>query len=1058
MVDENLIGDISEEEGAKQISSERKEMDELQERIKELNCFYQISEIVNDKTLSLDEALQKVVEILPPSWQYEDIASARIKVGDKEYKTDDFEETEWVQKSEITIKTEKLGQIEVAYHEEKPEEDEGPFLKEERRLIDTLADLLSSFIEEKRAKERLKERGTEEEKEEREKAGEETQRQDWEVIIDLLMKTDPRTLLRMTRKMVYYLYRNENEKIRALLNDVCPVDEDMEGQKWCGINMPNPKQDIDSLQRVQKRVFQVAKENLDSEEISDLFHRWLKEDKARPLLLASQKRGIPLREITEELNHFFEKPENEKALAPEDKMSIRTALIQRFFTKRLDFVNVAKNYIGIDDYEPLIDKIIGPAQGAGKLGGKASGAYLADKIIQDELGGVEDVAFPKSWFITSDTMMDVVHYNDLDELIHVKYLDPDEIRQEEPFLEQLMKNATFPPEIIEGLRKILRDLDDNPIIVRSSSLLEDSFGAAFSGKYKSLFLPNNGTEEERLNDLMNAVAEVYASTFCADPIEYRKERGLIDFSEEMGILVQEVVGNQMGKYYLPAYGGVAFSKNEFRWSPRISRDDGVVRMVPGLATRAVDRVGDDYPVLASPNRPELRVNSTVEERVKYSPRYMDVINMETERLETVDAVDFFKEHAAEYPELENIVSLYKNGNLKNSTGLILNPEDEDMIITFSRLFDKTEFLDKVNRIINILEENIGSPVDVEFAYDGEKLYIVQCRPQSQALDKERKPIPRDVKEKFKLFSANKYVTTGQIENVEYIVYVVPEKYSELESREKMQKVARIVGDLNNELPKRKFILMGPGRWGSRGDIKLGVPVKYREIHKTSLLVEVAKERGGYQPELSFGTHFFQDLVEGGIKYLPLYPEEEENIWKEDMLFRSENRLTDFFPEYEEFEDVIRVIDVGDLTQGGTLSVVMDGDANQALAYLEPSDHDQWRRKKVEQMASELDPEVYGIKDLYLVGSAKDGSAGPESDIDLIVHYDGSEEEKDKLKNFFDRWSQRLDEENEKRIGKRTGGLLDVHYITDEDLDKGTSWASHITSRYKSARKISIGKD
>ncbi|MFP4001678.1 MAG: PEP/pyruvate-binding domain-containing protein, partial [Thermoplasmata archaeon] len=880
------------------------------------------------------------------------------------------------------------------------------------------------------------------------------------VIIDLLMQTDPRTLLRITRKMVYYLYRHENERVRALLDDVCPADGSEDAPKWCGINMPNPKQDLDSLREVQNQVFRIAKEDLEPEKISELFHKWLKEDKARPLLIASQRRGIPLVEIKEELNRFFRKPESEKALAEEDKMSIRTELIQRFFTDRLDFVNVAKKYIQVEDYEPLVQRIVGPARGAGKLGGKASGAYLAHKIIQDEFSEefTKDIGFPRSWYLTSDTLMDLIHYNDLDELIHVKYLDPDEIRHEEPFLEQLMKNAMFPSEIVEGLKKILRDLEGKPIIVRSSSLLEDNFGAAFSGKYKSLFLPNKGSEEERLEDLMNAIAEVYASTFSADPIEYRKERGLLDFSEEMGVLIQEVVGTEVGKYYLPTYGGVAFSKNEFRWSPRIGRDDGVIRIVPGLATRAVDRIGDDYPILASPNRPNLRVNSTVEERVRYSPKNMDVINLETEQMETVKVEKFLKDYANEFPDLEKMVSLYDDGNLKTPSGLILSPEKEDMVVTFSKLFDKTDFLPKMNQILRTLEEKIGYPVDVEFASDGEKLYIVQCRPQSQALDRERVKIPRDIKENKKLFSANKYVTTGNLENLEYIVYVVPEEYSKLESREKMQEVARIVGQLNKKLPGRKFILMGPGRWGSRGDIKLGVPVKYREINNTSLLVEVAKERGGYEPELSFGTHFFQDLVEADIKYLPLYPEEDENIWREEMLFRSENRLKGFLPRSEDFEDVIRVIDVSDISKGGTLTVTMDGEANQALAYLEPSDHWEWRMKKVEQMAREMDPEIYDVEALYVVGSTKEATAGPESDIDLIVHFHGGEEQKDKLDNWFGRWDQRLIQENEQRISKRLDSILDVHYITDEDLENETSWASHITSRYKSARKIPIGEE
>ncbi len=173
---------------------------------------------------------------------------------------------------------------------------------------------------------------------------------------------------------------------------------------------------------------------------------------------------------------------------------------------------------------------------------------------------------------------------------------------------------------MHGLSAALDDFAGVPVIVRSSSLLEDRVGSAFSGKYKSLFLANQGTKKERLAALLDAVAEIYASMFGPDPIEYRQERGLLDFDEQMGILIQEVVGTRNGKYFFPAFAGVAFSKNEFRWSPRITRDDGLVRLVPGLGTRAVDRTSDDYPVLIVPGQPELRVNVAVDEIIRYSPK------------------------------------------------------------------------------------------------------------------------------------------------------------------------------------------------------------------------------------------------------------------------------------------------------------------------------------------------------------------------------------------------------------------------------------------------------
>lgn len=1047
-------------------------MHELKERVKELNCFYRITKIVNDSKLSIDEALQRIVELMPPAWQFPDITCVRIIIeGRKEFTTENFKKTRWALSSDIIVDEKKIGVLEVHYLEEKPQASEGPFLLEERRLIDGIASVVGKFIEERHIKEELEQQRRRldyvqkimraEEKEAASKTKVPEKKQDWEVILDLLVKTDPRTLLRITRKMTYYLYRIENEKVTNLLNKIAPaMDSDSSAVDWHHVNMPNQRQDLDALVTIQKQVFEIAKESIPSEVISNLFANWMKQDKARPLLLQSQKTGIPLVEIAAELSRFFDQPDAETSISPEDQMSIKTALIRRFFTERLEYVNVAKMFFDVADFDHLLEHVAGPAQGTGKLGGKASGVLLAEKIIKEEMKKddmLKDIQFPRSWYLTSDSILSFIHYNDLDEVSHVRYLDPIEIRQEQPFLEQIFKNSSFPYEIVEELRHVIRDFKDRPIIVRSSSLLEDNFGYAFSGKYKSLFVPNIGTEEECLRSLLSAIAEVYASTFSPDPIEYRRERGLLDFNEEMGILIQEVVGTHVGPYDMPTFAGVAFSRNEFRWSPRISREDGMIRIVPGLGTRAVDRMGNDYPILISPRRPNLQVNPLVEERIKYSPRFMDVINLETGIIETVDAVSFFRKYADEFPGLSDIVSVHEGGRL-TPPSVLFNPEKADLVVTFAALFEKTDFLEKIKRILTILEEKIGTPVDVEFASDGTHLYMLQCRPQSQSRDIERKPVPKDIPEDRKLFSTKKYVTTGQIENIEYIVYVIPEEYTNLTKREQMQRVAKIVSELNTNLPKRKFILMGPGRWGSKGDIKLGVPVRYGDINNTAMMLEIAKEKGGYIPELSFGTHFFQDLVESNIRYLPLYPDQGEDLFNEKLLFDSENKLTTVLPGCKNYEDVVRLIKISDIIPGGTLSVVMDGEANEALAYLKPPDHQTWRAQKIEEIAQALDPILYGIQDMYLIGSTKDGSAGPTSDIDLLVHFKGSDEQKDKLMVWFDEWGKKLARENKERTGYETEGLLDVHIITDEDIKKKNSWASHITSPYQTVRKIPLKKE
>jgi len=135
------------------------------------------------------------------------------------------------------------------------------------------------------------------------------------------------------------------------------------------------------------------------------------------------------------------------------------------------------------------------------------------------------------------------------------------------------------------------------------------------------------------------------------------------------------------------------------------------------------------------------------------------------------------------------------------------------------------------------------------------------------------------------------------------------------------------------LPRRSFVLMGPGRWGSRGDITLGVGVTYSGINNTQMLIEVARKKGSYVPDLSFGTHFFQDLVEAKIRYLALFPDEEGNIFNEGFFRGSPNMLATLLPEYESLKHVVRVIDVPQASGGCELNVLMNGERDQALGFL-----------------------------------------------------------------------------------------------------------------------------
>ena len=762
----------------------------------------------------------------------------------------------------------------------------------------------------------------------------------WKVILDLLAETNQLLLKRIGRLMMNYLFRRNVPQMKEMMQQLLIRDEeDFETGAAYGENQPMERINYAALERFIDDVFQVAAEELEDEEINSMLSIWIKSESTRFLSVTAERRDVRLGELAESLQRFAMLPESQKSLGHEECIGIKVALIRRLLTEDLHYINTMKSHVSVDDFVDVLSRTIGPVAGTGKLGGKSAGLFRARQILESRRGDhvvLRNLRVPKTWYITSDAIIEFIHHNALEELLAIKYSDPSEIRQEHIYLKQIFKNSLLPTEILAGLSVALDDMGDVPLVVRSSSLLEDSTGAAFAGKYRSLFVANQGSKRERLEALVDAVLEVYASVFGPDPIEYRRERGLLDFNEEMGILIQEVVGHRLGDYYFPAYAGVAFSQNDFRWSPRIRREDGIIRLVTGLGTRAVDRVGDDFPVLVSPGRPGLRPNATVDETIRHAQKSLDVINLKTRRFETVSFQDLFEKFGSDYPTLSYIISLEKGGQLQPPMGTLFNVERERPVVTFERLISNSPFILLMKTVLDTLQEEIGMPVDVEFAYadDIQVPYLLQCRPQSHGAAGLEVEFPRDVPEENILFTADRYVTTGEVRGIEYLVYVDPLEYDLLDSREKLVNVGRVIGQINERLPQKRFVLMGPGRWGSRGDIKMGVQVGYSDINRTAILIEIARSKKGYVPDLSFGTHFFQDLVEAGIRYLPLYPDSEGAEFNEDFFESAHNCLPKMVPGGKDLAHVVKVIRVEREVSDATVTVLMDGDTERALAYLD----------------------------------------------------------------------------------------------------------------------------
>jgi hypothetical protein len=1037
---------------------------DLQERAKELNCLYRVDEILGREDVALDEALGEVVRTIPAGWQFPDVCVARIVLGSHVFEPPGFTPSPHRMMSLLEAQGEIAGQIEVYYTEAMPRAAEGPFLAEERTLLDTIAERIGHFVSRRRLQRVLAPDG-----------GPGASAPEWWVVLEFLRQTDHALLGRLGRKMINHLCWNGVEDAERLLRSTVPPRKSSDEEAY-DENRPQPRAAGAADPETTEAAFRIAGLHLPESEILNCIQGWIKEDKSTFLKNALERMDTPLAELADALQRFRHGGVEEADLSNATRISLRAALVRRFLTDQLKFVNIAKEYLDVNDFHELCQRIVYPPRSHGRLGGKAAGLFLASRIVarspeyKDVLG---DIRVPRSWHIPSDGILDFIHHNDLEDVYSRKYVDPDRVRLDYPYIVQLFKNSFFSPDILRGLSDVLDDFEGRPIIVRSSSLLEDRLGAAFSGKYKSLFLANTGAKRERLAALTDAIAEVYASVFSPDPIEYRAGRGLLDLHEEMGILIQEVVGSRVGPYWMPAFSGVGFSNNEFRWSARIQREDGLLRIVPGLGTRAVDRLADDYPVLVAPGQPGLRVNQTPDEARRYSPKKADVINLETGAFETVDLHELLERYGEEMPLVRPMISIADHDHLRRPVGLVDLGRD-GVVFTFEGLFAETPFVARMRALLQVLREKLRTPVDIEFASDGRNVYLLQCRPQGETEGAAPVPIPRDLPRDRVLFTARRYVSNGQVSDVSHVVYVDPEAYAHLEL-DRIREVGRAVGRLNRLLPKRQFILMGPGRWGSRGDIRLGVPVTYADISNSAVIVEIARQKGGYLPDLSFGTHFFQDLVESSIRYLPLYPGDPEVIFNEAFFRRTPNALPSLAPEFEELAEVLRVIDVPRAAEGRVLRILMNGDLDEAVGLLaaptvaaeadhaaveaaesRPEDHWRWRLRMAQRIAALIDPERFGVKAAYVFGSTKNGTAGPASDLDLLLHVGSDGPRRRELALWLDGWSQSLAEMNYLRTGYRTDGLLDVHFVTDEDIARGDSYASKIGAVTDAARPLALG--
>ena len=614
---------------------------------------------------------------------------------------------------------------------------------------------------------------------------------------------------------------------------------------------------------------------------------------------------------------------------------IIVVLIRTLVSDQLKYIKMARQWFTAEDLKEIRMRKIG----GGKIGGKAAGMLLAMRIIKETAPPEVRDSFriPISYYLGSDVFYNFMTFNGLVHWNDQKYKAEEQMREDYPLLYADFLQGQFSPEIVERLEEILVEAGGTPLIVRSSSLLEDNFGTSFAGKYESIFLPNQGTLEEKLSALTNAISRIYASVMDPDALLYRHLKDLADYDERIGILIQFVEGEKMGRYFFPHGAGVAFSRNLYRWSPQIKQEDGFLRLVWGMGTRAVDMVADDYPRLVALSHPRLQSSSDVRTTKRYSQQSVDVIDLENNAFTTVSVHDLIH---ADYDPVRYIAQVEEDGYLAAIRSRIADPNK--MVVTFDGLLSRTAFAANIRSALKLLETHYDSPVDTEFTIEilnpeeqrpQVRITLLQCRPQSHIQESTDVQIPGDLQNENIIFSTQRMVPQGAVQNIRYILFVPSEGYFSLTSQAERTQLERAIGQLNAALKDETFIAVGPGRWGTSTP-DLGVHVSYSDIYNTRSLVELAGEAIGASPEPSFGTHFFQDLMEADIYPIAVFLDDDDTIFNGDFFYTTPNRLEEFISvDNPRVLASLRLIAVNDYLPYHHMDLVMDANKSRAVAFL-----------------------------------------------------------------------------------------------------------------------------
>ena len=571
------------------------------------------------------------------------------------------------------------------------------------------------------------------------------------------------------------------------------------------------------------------------------------------------------------------------------------------------------------DYFTLRDRMIG----SGAIGGKACGMLLARKIAEVCLPEFREHTEPHdSFYIGSDVFYTYIVSNNC-------WRARIEQRTEEGYfskaeeLKQALLSGTFPENIREQFKAMLSYYGQSPIIVRSSSFLEDGFGNAFAGKYESVFCVNFGPLEKRLQAFEDAVRHVYASTMDISALEYRMQRGLEKKDEQMSILVQRVSGSWAGPYFLPGVAGVGYSRCLYKTSQDADPTAGMLRLVVGLGTKAVDRTEDDYPRLVNLDRPTATTLTSVADRHRFSQHYVDVIDRERQAFRSVSMEVVHKFLPDWFHDL-----MFERDYEAESALRDMGIKDEVWFITCQGFLERTKFPQLMRSLLKTLENVYGTPVDIEYAVNTEDgdfvINILQCRPLYVGQPGGKVTMPELPEEDVFFDLDDSSMGMSSVTDIDVVIEIDAKEYYEFPYARKRM-AANAVGLINRYYKGKgkKIMLLAPGRLGTSSP-ELGVPCSFADISGFAGVCEVSDDRAGYMPELSYGSHMFQDLVEANIFYCAIWNDKRTLRYNPGLLSGLPNKFSEICPNMPELAKMFRV------TEPEGLCCWLDAVSNRAV--------------------------------------------------------------------------------------------------------------------------------